>query len=38
MFLIHFGKLTYSNCALRQDVLFGFTPNKHLFWCFWIAT
>lgn len=32
---IRIGKLIWSNCGMRQDISFGFTPAKHLFWCFW---
>jgi len=29
------GKLIYSNCGFKHDVMFGTIPARHLFWRFW---
>jgi hypothetical protein len=36
MVVIQMGVLTYSNCALRSDVVFYSKPHRHLFWRFWV--
>jgi hypothetical protein len=30
-----FGVITYSNCAMRTDIIFNSIAHKHLFWRFW---
>ena len=39
MMVFHrFGRIMYSNCALRTDFRFNCGVASHMFWRFWVLT